>query len=452
MVRRCESLLSALLLAASTTWTVGAHAGDTKVKIQGPDEVALSQTHGVTLEVQDGPGPDGTPLVFTTNVGHVEPIDASHLAYTASSKHAPQVAVIAAYDPQAQAPVVHFVRLIGSPTIEVKSEPNVNVTVQVGKESFGPQRTNSAGLAQFAVQVPPGVDSATTTATDSHGNVTKGELPLNPPPYQRILALCASAESALYVVEVTPHGQPASKPSFKVQAGALTAATPTRVSDGVFRVALSTTTPTTEVLQAEVRANADGFSSACALEIAPPPTSLPYTLVGKVVPLDPPYPWFAGLNLGWLTNTNRISGPLVSARFGYSPAARHAGLRLEGELGFSQSHDELLTTDNQSLELAVQTWPLFVTGRYVLDLGPVAPMAAINLGAALSRAKASGGNVLTDESFLTPWFGAALGGMWWRGHHEVTAEASYAYANHGSGAVQGNVAGLRFTLGYNYAL
>lgn len=451
MVRRQGALYGALLLAASTTWTLDVHARKATVSLRGPADVELDQTRSVDLEVENAPS-GGSPLTFATNVGRVETIDASHLRYTPASKHAPQVAIVGAYDPQSKTPIVHFIRLVGSPTIEVKSEPNVSVTVQVGQESFGPQRTNSAGLAQFTVQVPPGLDTATTTATDSHGNVTKGDLPLNPPPFQRILSLCASRESALYVLEVDSQGQPATKPGFMVQSGKLTAAAPTRIREGVFRVALTSATPPTETLRAEVRASADGFSSACTVEVAPPPTSLPYTLDGKVVPVDPPYRWFAGLNLGWLTNTNRISGPWVSARFGYSPSEHHAGLRFEGELGFSQSQDELLTTDNQTLELDVQTWPLFATARYVLDLGPVAPMAAVNLGAALNRARAKGGNVLTDESFLTPWFGAALGGMWWRGRHEITAEAGYAYANHTSGAVQGNVAGLRFTLGYQYAL
>jgi hypothetical protein len=302
------------------------------------------------------------------------------------------------------------------------------------------------------VEVPPGITTATTVATDSHGNVTRDELPLDPPSYPRLLTLCASAESAVYVVELDNNGKPATTPTFRLQSASAATESATPVQPGVFRVALHPREALAEPQLAEVRASVDTFSSACSVELRLPPAALPYTLEGNVIPRDPPYPWFVGVHLGWLTNTSRVSGPWASVRGSYGPSESHGGLRIELEAGVSQSATNVLTTDNQELDLNVRTFPIFASARYVLDWGIVHPMAALSLGVAISRAEATGSNVFTNENFLTPWFGGTLGGMWWRGRHEVAAEVGYALANHSSGSVLGNVGGLKVVLGYQYAL
>lgn len=456
MVKHVHAALRALVLTAA--FAHGGLCGSAQaqlpppVELHGPNDLHLANSSFVELTVQPNLQGESSPLVWSTNVGRVEATKPATLRYTPASKHFPQVAIIAAYDPTAQKPVVHFIQLIGSPTIEVKSEPNVSVTVEIGDTSFGPQRTNSAGVALVPVEVPPGTITATTVATDSHGNVTRDDLPLNPPPYPRILTLCASTESAIYVLEVDHDGKPATTPTFRIQSASASTESATPLRPGVFRVAVRSREPLTKPELVELRASADAFSSACTLELRPPPVALPYTLDGKVVPRDPAYPWLVGVHVGWLTNTNRISGPWVSARGGYALSESHHGLRLELEAGFSQSSTTVLTTDNQELDLSVRTFPIFATARYVLEWGTVHPMAAIHLGAAFSRAKATGSNVLTDESFTTPWLGASVGGAWWLGRHELTAELGYASAKHSTGSVLGNVGGLQVTLGYQYAL
>lgn len=454
-----RSRIGQLLVLLVVTWLAhsslcrDAFAKPSRREVRGPSELRLAREANLQLELQTPAVTEApTPLVWTTNVGRVDTPTDQTLVYTPSSPHFPQVAIIAAYDADANAPLVHFVQLIGSPTIEVKSEPNVSVMVQIAKASFGPQRTNGAGIALVQVEVAPGITTATTVATDAHGNVTRDELPLEPPSYPRLVTLCASAESAIYVIEVNTDGKPATTPTFRLQSDTAQTESATLVEPGVFRVGLLPREVLTEPKRADVRASTDDFSSACSVELTPPPVALPYVLEGSVVPRDPAYAWMIGAHLGWLTNASRISGPWASLRGAYAVSQSHAGLRIEVEAGLSQSTASVLTTDNQELELDVRTIPMFASARYVLDWGFVHPMAAVNLGAAVSQARATGANVLTNESFTTPWLGGSLGGMWWRGHHELSAEVGYALAKHSTGSVLGNVAGLRITVGYQYAL
>jgi hypothetical protein len=461
MVTGVRTKVRALLLACALPplWQGelcrGAHAAPSRVEIRGPHEMHLARSTNLELTVQDQGGGSAEPparLAWLTNVGRVDAQANDTLLYTPASKHFPQVAIIAAYDAAAQTPVVHFIQLVGSPTVEVKSEPNVSVTVQVGNASFGPQRTNGTGIALVPIEVPPGVTMATTVATDSHGNVTRDDLPLEPPSYPRLLTLCASEESAVYVIEVNSDGKPAAAPTFRLQSATALTESATPVGPGVFRVAVRSRELLTEPKRADIRASTDDFSSACSVDLTPPPVALPYTLTGNIVPIEPAYPWFLGIHAGWLTNTSRVSGPWLSVRGAYAVSKSHSGLRIELEAGVSQSSTSVLTTDNQELELNVRTVPIFASARYALDWGMVHPMAAINLGAAITRAEATGSNVLTDESFATPWLGGSVGGAWWLGHHEVMADVGYAWAKHSSGSVLGNVAGLKLTVGYQYAL
>lgn len=426
------------------------------VVLAGPVEMRLTRETSIDLTItRSGPAraeQSAEVLRWRTNVGTLESLGPESLRYLPGPKHSPQVAIIAAYSARDKAPVVHFVQLIGSPTIEVNSEPNVNVMVEIAGASFGPQRTNSAGVALVPVEVPPGVINATTVATDSHGNVTREDLPLDPPLYPRVLTLCANGDDAVYVIEVDSRGQPASAPTFRLQADALITESPSLVQPGVFRIDVRPERPPTKTISTEVRAAVDGFTSSCSLELTPPPLALPYTLDGTVVPLEPSHPWFVGVTLGWLTNANRVSGPWAGLRGAYAFGRTHHGLRLELEAAYSQSSVEMFTTDNQTLGLELRTWPVFVNGRYILDWGIVHPMASISLGAAISRAEATGSNILTNENFVTPWLGGALGGMWWLGRHELAAEVGYTYAKHATGSVLGNVGGLHLTLAYHYGL
>src|SRR5690606_5585220 len=129
-----------------------------------------------------------------------------------------------------------------------------------------------------------------------------------------------------------------------------------------------------------------------------------------------------GANVGWLTNTHRVSGPWASVRGAYHLNQGHTGFRFEVEAALSQTNTDVLTTDGQELELDIRTIPIFASARYVLDWGIVHPMAALSVGAAISRAEAAGSNVFTDETFTTPWLAGSVGGMWWLGRHELAAE------------------------------
>lgn len=422
------------------------------VRLEGPTELHLATSDSVVLTPSNRSLAEVANYSWSTNIGRVELLTGEPgLRYIPPPVHYPQVAIVGAYDPVGKRPIVHVIELVGNPTVEVNSEPNVSVVVQVGGASFGPQPTDAAGLARIPVEAHSGIDTAITLATDPHGNVTRGELALNPPPFPRVLALCASSEAAVYVIEVTPDGKPAPVPTFVASSSALVASEAEQIDDGVFRVSFSSGVPLDAPLNAKVMVKADEFTTTCGLVLTPPPVALPFTIDGTVTPVEPDYPWIVGARFGWLTNTQRISGPWVSARGAYALSHSHAGFRVELEAGYSQTATTLPTTDAQTLDLVVRTWPILASARYVVDWSPIRPMVAIGLGATLTQVKATGGNVLTQDAFATPWLGGGVGGLWWRGPHELELELSYAWANNSSGAIQGNMAGVRAVLGYQYA-
>jgi hypothetical protein len=418
--------------------------------LDGPTELYLKRTSSAELSFDETVRERLVGLSWHTNVGRVRlNANGAGLTYTPPEKQFPQVAIIGALDPTNERPLVHLIRLIGSPTIEVDSEPNVAVTVEILGTTFGPQPTDRQGNALVPIDVPPGIDSVTTFAKDAYGNVTRDELPLNAPTFPRILALCSDQEPHLYVVEVTRTGEPALEPSFSTSSPELSAAKPVAVAPGVFQVAF-TQAPNTPPGTYAVHAQLDGATSTCNLTFAPPPDPLKFALTGDVLPVSPHRPWRLGATLGWITNGHRISGPWVSGRVSRSIVDALPGLRVEAEVGFSQSSSDLRTTEGDALDLTVQTVPLIAGARYTLDWGAIHPSIAVHGGAALTRASVTGTLVSTTDSFTTPWVEASVGAWWWLGRHELVLEAGYAHSKHDIGPFVGNVAGFKFVAGYQY--
>lgn len=452
MVSLVAQVCRGLVAMTALTFTCLARA-EAEPLLEGPERMHLNRTTAAELLFDERTRENLAQLSWRVNVGTLQSIpNGRGLAYSAPAKQFPQVAIIGAYDPLTKTTTVHVIRLFGAPTIEVDSEPNVSITVEIAGVSFGPERTNSSGNALVPVEVPPGVDTAVTFAKDSHGNVTRDELPLNPPRFPRLLALCADGESALYVIEVNRQGELAESATFSVYSDHFTSSAPTRVRPGVFRVEFTPTSLNDRTHQGEIRAVADGIDSRCTLNTTQPAVPNAYQLDGRVVPIDVDRTWRLGVNLGWLTNGYRISGPFTSLRVSYAFSGVADGLRAELETGYTKTTALVRTTNEQTLDLDVQTWPIFASARYVVDWGAVRPSAALNAGAAISQTEVSGDMVLTTEAFATPWLGAAVGGSWLLGDHELSAELGYAFAKRSGGSVAGNVGGLRFMVGYNYSL
>lgn len=456
-VSRLSAMLVVSLLAlvdaarASDVATANADgASPTNPGLEGPTELYLKRTTSVELTFDDAVRERLANISWRVNVGRVSPSpNGAGLTYTPPEKHFPQVAIVGGVDPSNERAIVHLIRLIGSPTIEVDSEPNVNVSVEILGTTFGPQPTDPRGNALVPIDVPPGVDSVTTFAKDAYGNITRDELPLNAPGFPRVLALCSQQEPHLYVVEITRSGDPVEKPSFSTRSPGLTAATPVAVAPGIFRVAF-TQAPTTPPGSYSVETQLEGTSSACTLNFAPPPEPLKFVLSGELLPVSPDRSWRIGATLGWLTNGHRISGPWVSARVSRSITDALGGLRVEAELGYSQSNADLRTTDGQRLDLTVQTLPVTAGVRYVLDWGTFHPSIALHGGAALTRASVAGTLVSTAESFTTPWVDASVAAWWWLGRHELVLELGYAHSKQNTGPFVGNVGGFKVVAGYQY--
>lgn len=433
-----ETLLCAASLHAQTDAASGTVAAPTPAP-----SALLGQTQDVPLP-QANPG-----LMWKANVGSVETLDGA-VSYRLPKTSFPQVALVGAYDAESRSPVVHRVLLVGSPTVEIRSEPNVKVTVAVGERTFGPVMTDAKGLARLKIEAPPGVESVKTFATDSHENVTEGQLALNPPPFSRTLLLCAPSEDAAYVVEVDETGEFVATASFETQTGEAVAEQPVSVAPGVFRVPLRITIPTTEPKTVTVTVRHAGTTDSCSFEVAPPPPSEPFKLNGTVTPIEPEVTLFVGVEAGVSTNFGRLFGPWAALHVSYPFSSTREGLRAELAVAYTRSQSDVTTDDGQALELTVDSIPVLLGPRYVFAFGQLQVSAAIHGGISFTSESLVGS--LTDQATTaTPiWFGGDVGGAFWLGGGTVGVNVGYSYAAINEPEVSGNVAGLRATLRYEH--
>jgi hypothetical protein len=409
-----------------------------------PPKAILGQAESIELSHTER---KPSTLTWKTSVGTAVPKD-THVIYRFPKTSYPQVAIVAAYDPQTRSPVVDRVIMVGTPTVEVRSEPNVKVTVRVDEKPFGPIGTDSKGLARLKIEAPPGLVNVKTFATDSYDNVTEGELALNPPPFPRVLVLCAPTEEAAYIVELNERGDFVDTPTFEAHVVNGSATAPEPVSPGIFRLPLQVQNPTPEWKTVTVNVQHSGFSDSCAFKVAPPPPSEPFKLNGTVTPIEPEFTLFVAANAGLSTNFGLLTGPWVSLQGSYPFSSTRDGLRVELTVGYTHSNTDVTTEDGQELELTVDSIPVLVGPRYVFASGLLHLSAAVHGGLSFTSESLIG--PLTDQAATaTPlWFGGDVGAGYWLGSADVGLNVGYSHAPIEQPDVSGNVAGFRVTVRY----
>src|SRR5512138_847643 len=159
--------------------------------------VVLGKTESMpmTIRVDEPAGADIRPLRIAVNVGSFsEPTRLGpgkyRVVYIPPSTRFPQLALVAVWretGPEAQIDFLRF-PLFGTTKIPVTTKRGAKIQAQVGFESFGPFTADAKGSASIPVAVPPEVQSADLTITDTNGIVVKKTVPVAVPPYNRLTA------------------------------------------------------------------------------------------------------------------------------------------------------------------------------------------------------------------------------------------------------------------------
>lgn len=184
----------------------GEHRTNGAFDLHGPRFVRLGVDQTVTLSIRapSGPRPEIHASVGTvgawTRVG-----DRLQAAYKPPSTKFPQFALIAVVSPARRAFDWRVLPLYGRGRLALTSEPHASVRIRVGEHEFGPVQTDRRGKTRLSVWVPPGIQTATTIASDTLGNVEQGTLPLRPPRFKRVLTVCpgTSLRALMFAIDLT---------------------------------------------------------------------------------------------------------------------------------------------------------------------------------------------------------------------------------------------------------
>jgi hypothetical protein len=172
----------------------------------------------VTLRGEDIPSAEEVRAKLSEgSVLGIEPGDGELLVRIAlGEERFPRVALLAVHDlrypdhPPAWVPI----RVIGRPRIPVRTEPGAQVTLQIGKRSYGPFEANDEGEASASISAWPGEETATVTITDPTGNTQRSTLNLAREHRPLLMHLSAPARPAsapmapLYLAALDAHGHP----------------------------------------------------------------------------------------------------------------------------------------------------------------------------------------------------------------------------------------------------
>jgi hypothetical protein len=431
--------------------------------ITGPTRARLGVERSVELQVVASRIPDAIvapePRLFT-NVGEVRGLRAQGpgrwtFEYILPMARYPQVALLAAYDDRGHRLATHRIELLASPEIDIQSEPRVSVLVRAGGQSFGPVRTDGGGRSRLQIVVPPGIGEVTTVATDGYGNVTEGTLALDTPVFSRLLVLCASQESALYVLSLDEHGAFAQAPTFSVDAPGARTSPAVALGPGVFRIAVTAELAEKQQAEAQLRVSLDGEVRSCSLRLSPSPSQArpsPTAQTSKPVVAAASPHLLLGIQLGANSNFARVAGPWGALHVGLPLRRAANGFRLEAELAYTRSTSQLGKAAAEPLDLTLDSWPVSGGLRYLLAVGRWQYGAAVSSGIDLVNVR-----VRRESSTETSWaypllLGGALSAGFSLPHAELRLELGYTHAYVNTGTVQGNAGGWRATLGYLFQL
>lgn len=208
--------------------------------LEAPAGLVLGRDRSAVVTLK----PPTTGVVrLTVNVGSISQPSAAadglwRATYTPPREAFPQVAILAATDAQGSLLDWTLISLEGQGELETKAEPRSTVRIQVGPREYGPFNAGASGFVATAIEVPPGVTRARVFSTDTLGNTSESFVPLDVPPYQRLLGLCPASNDRMLLVAVDPQGRPSVDERFQLRSSLGTMAAVRALAPGVYEAAL----------------------------------------------------------------------------------------------------------------------------------------------------------------------------------------------------------------------
>ncbi|HEY4219796.1 MAG TPA: hypothetical protein VGO62_00605, partial [Myxococcota bacterium] len=244
----------AVMIAAAPQPAVAARTVDVgALTLRAPSErVVLGRTHTVTITIEstiDVIPPHVTASLGT--IGGVERVAAGkwRVQYNPPGQGAPQVAVLLAALDTESADAVGYLALPlwGTGETVVHTKAQTAVTVHAGSATFGPIKADDSGVARVAIEIPPGVKSATTHALDDVGNMADRVIDLGVPPFLRVAAIAldevavsdGSGSARLFAVTVDDNGDPLTHANLSAKASLGTVAIGDEIAPGLRALVLS---------------------------------------------------------------------------------------------------------------------------------------------------------------------------------------------------------------------
>lgn len=194
--------------------------------VKGRDaEVALSLE---VLDTAGRPDPSAAPPVLACSTGAVRDLAPAGpgrftARYQPSAARRPEVAVITAVSPRC--PLCPTPRAVGAAALPLaartevpgRTEPRVQVTVEVAGRRFGPVTADASGRFLVPVEVPPGERFGRGVSVDRLGTRRAEELDLKLPPVRQLacapwparLPADGGSEAGIWCVATDTRGRPA---------------------------------------------------------------------------------------------------------------------------------------------------------------------------------------------------------------------------------------------------
>lgn len=178
-----------------------------------PEKLALGTDRSVMISYR---APESLRAQLFVDVGTLDAparaSDGSWVArYTPPAERFPQSAIFALVSADGAELTWARLALCGVAKVELDSDPDARVSVQIGSETFGPVATDARGHAVLPVVIPPGVSQAVSIATDALGNERRHNIPLDVPSATRLLSVCPPEDArGFWVFALNEHAQPAS--------------------------------------------------------------------------------------------------------------------------------------------------------------------------------------------------------------------------------------------------
>jgi hypothetical protein len=436
-------------LRAQTVLTLEPTAADVPMRefsVGGyaPERVRLGIDESVELTGISG-------RVFASTGTVTAPNERGVVGYTPPATTAPQVAFIVQTSNDVSQVWWTPVPLVGLGELHLQSEPFASVVVLVNDRTFGPVRTDAKGEARLYVEAPPGAIVAETIATDEVGNVSTGTLPLAPPPFARMFALCPEGVQRALIFAVDETGTPLREAAIDVDVAGGATQTTSRVSGAwaVDYVPAIDAQPGDRITVRAAFADDPSVEAECT-SVVPQPTIVEIAPPIVVPPRRRKAISFA-VSLGYLHNLGKVAGPLVSAAVAYRLPALRERVSVGLDLGFYTSEDTR-AVDGQDVVTSVTAAPVLATAAYAYPVDPVSIYASAGAGAVIAdRELSSMASGREAHRGLRPAIAAAIGGRLPAGPGSAAVELGYLYAPVSDPNLEGNAGGFRVTVGYWWA-